>query len=68
MFETAELGRAILGCQSLGTAFTGKVVGDGEVAGIHGVVTEIRGSAFATGTAVFTLDPKDPIGLGFQLR
>ncbi len=52
----------------LGTAFTGKVVGDGEVAGIHGVVTEIRGSAYATGRSVFTLDPKDPIGLGFQLR
>ena len=52
----------------IGTTFTGRVVGDAEVAGIHSVVTEVRGSAFKTGEALFTLDEHDPVGLGFQLR
>jgi proline racemase len=52
----------------IGTTFTGSVIGDAQVAGVHGVVTQVRGSAFRTGSAVFTLDPEDPIGLGFQLR
>lgn len=52
----------------IGTRFTGKVIGDSQVGGIHGVVTEIRGSAHRTGTATFELDESDPIGLGFQLR
>ncbi len=30
--------------------------------------TEVEGNAFPTGTATFTLDPHDPIGLGFTLR
>lgn len=52
----------------IGTEFTGEVIGDAEVAGIHAVVTRVRGSAYKTGEAVFTLDPDDPLGLGFQLR
>jgi proline racemase len=52
----------------IGTVFTGRVVGDSAVGGIHGVFTEIRGTAYRTGTAQFTLDKNDPIGLGFQLR
>jgi proline racemase len=52
----------------IGTVFAGRVVGDATVGGIHGVLTEVRGSAYRTGTAVFTLDKNDPIGLGFQLR
>jgi proline racemase len=52
----------------IGTEFTAEVIGDAEVAGLHAVVTRIRGSAYKTGEAVFTLDPGDPLGLGFQLR
>lgn len=52
----------------IGTIFTGRVVGDDTVGGIHGVRTEIRGSAYRTGTATFTVDENDPLGLGFQLR
>jgi proline racemase len=32
------------------------------------VLTEIRGSAYRTGEHTFTLDPDDPLGVGFQLR
>lgn len=52
----------------IGTEFTGRVVGDSSVAGIHGVVTEVRGSAYRIGHGEFTLDANDPLGLGFQLR
>jgi proline racemase/trans-L-3-hydroxyproline dehydratase len=52
----------------IGSEFTAEVIGDAEVAGVHAVVTRIRGSAYKTGEAVFTLDPDDPLGLGFQLR
>jgi proline racemase len=50
------------------TAFTARVVGDDEVAGIPAVVTEVEGSAFRTGEHVFMLDPDDPLGDGFLLR
>jgi proline racemase len=50
------------------TAFTARVVGEDEVAGIPAVVTEVEGSAFRTGEHVFTLDPYDPLGEGFLLR
>jgi proline racemase len=52
----------------IGTTFTGSVVADGDVAGRRAVITRVRGSAHRTGSAVFTLDQDDPIGLGFQLR
>ncbi len=32
------------------------------------VATSVEGSAFGTGRSTFTLDPRDPLGLGFQLR
>jgi proline racemase len=52
----------------VGSEFTGRVVGDAEVAGIPAVVTEVEGSAFRTGEHAFTLDPDDPVGEGFLLR
>lgn len=51
----------------IGTYFTGKVVGDAEVAGVHAVTTEVRGSAFRTAETRFILDAADPLGLGFHL-
>jgi proline racemase len=52
----------------VGSEFTGRVVGECEVAGRAAVVTEVEGSAFRTGRAVFELDPDDPLGEGFLLR
>jgi proline racemase len=52
----------------VGSEFVGRVVGDADVAGFHGVVTEVEGSAYRTGVTTFTLDPRDPMGEGFLLR
>jgi proline racemase len=52
----------------VGSAFTGTVVGATEVAGAAAVVTEVEGRAFRTGSAVFGLDPDDPLAEGFLLR
>ncbi len=50
------------------TVFSGRVVGETDVAGIPAVITEVEGSAYRTGEHVFTLDPHDPLGDGFLLR
>ena len=52
----------------VGSEFTGRVVGEAEVAGHHAVVTEVEGSAYRTGRSEFELDPDDPLGEGFLLR
>jgi proline racemase len=52
----------------VGSEFTGRVVAETEVAGRTAVVTEVEGSAYRTGRAVFELDPDDPLGEGFLLR
>ena len=52
----------------VGLAFTGRVLGDAEVAGRPAVVTEVEGAAHRTGTHAFELDPHDPLGTGFLLR
>ncbi|TCC39358.1 proline racemase family protein [Kribbella sindirgiensis] len=48
----------------VGTTFLGRVVSETP----EGVVTEVHGSAYRTGTATFTVDPRDPLGTGFTLR
>ncbi|GAB2670718.1 proline racemase family protein [Kribbella swartbergensis] len=48
----------------VGTTFLGRVVDVVD----EGVITEVEGSAYRTGTATFTLDPRDPLGTGFTLR
>jgi proline racemase len=51
------------------TVFEATVVGDGPSVGGHpSVITEVEGSAFRTGEALFTLDERDPLGTGFLLR
>ena len=52
----------------VGSEFTGRVVGDADVAGRPAVVTEVEGSAYRTGHAEFELDPEDPLREGFLLR
>ncbi|WP_340563404.1 proline racemase family protein [Streptomyces sp. GSL17-111] len=51
----------------LGTAFTGRLVAETEVAGRPAVVPTFTGSAWITGTAQFLLDPTDPFPEGFLL-
>jgi proline racemase len=52
----------------VGSEFTGRVVGETEVAGRPAVITEVEGSAYRTGRATFELDQDDPLGEGFLLR
>ena len=52
----------------VGSSFTGRVVGEADVAGRQAVVTEVTGSAYRTGESTFALDPDDPLGEGFLLR
>jgi proline racemase len=67
--NTAELARgdALVNESFVGGRFSARVVGDGEVGGIHGVVTEVEGRAFRTGVGTYWLDEDDPIGFGYQL-
>ena len=51
----------------IGTAFTGRLVEQTEVAGIPAVIPTITGRAWVTGTAQFMLDPSDPFPEGFVL-
>jgi proline racemase len=48
----------------IGTEFESRVVGETD----GGVITEVSGSAYRTGTHEFTLDPADLLGTGFLLR
>ena len=52
----------------VGSVFTGRVVGDADVAGRPAVVTEVEGSAYRTGRSEFELDSDDTLGEGFLLR
>jgi proline racemase len=52
----------------VGSEFTGRVVGDADVAGRTAVITEVEGTAYRTGCAELTLDPDDPLREGFLLR
>jgi proline racemase len=58
------VGEELLHLSIVGSEFRGRVVGrvDG------GVITDVEGSAYRTGTAEFVLDPDDPLETGFLLR
>jgi proline racemase len=47
----------------IGTSFTGRLVAETE----HGVIPEVTGRAWITGTARYLLDPDDPFPAGFLL-
>ena len=66
LYDEGRLGRGqVLRHDSIvGTTFLGRVVEDTPA----GVITEVAGAAYRTGTATFTLDPRDPLGTGFTLR
>jgi proline racemase len=48
----------------VGTTFHARAIGDAP----GGLLTEVEGTAFATGEHTFFLDPRDPLGTGFVLR
>lgn len=52
----------------IGTTFLGRVVDNVSAEGRSAVVTEVEGNAYRTGSAEFTLEPRDPLGTGFVLR
>ncbi|MEI7744642.1 MAG: proline racemase family protein, partial [Chloroflexota bacterium] len=51
----------------IGTTFTGRLVGETEVAGRPTVIPTITGRAWVTGTAQYMFDPADPFPEGFEL-
>ena len=52
----------------LGTCFGARVLRTCEFGGRPAIVPQVRGMAYATGRATYTLDPRDPLGRGFMLR
>ena len=52
----------------VGSVFSGRVETEVDTLAGPGVVTSVEGSAHRYGRSEFTLDPADPLGLGFQLR
>jgi proline racemase len=66
----AELrrGESLRHLSIVGSEFTGRVVGDAEVAGRPAVITEVEGSAHRTGEHRFVLEDDDELGTGFLLR
>jgi proline racemase len=63
-----EIGQTLTHDSIIGTTFLGRVVGEVAAGNRTGVLTEIEGAAYPTGTATFSLDPDDPLGTGFLLR
>ena len=61
------LGEPFVNASILDTRFTGRVVGETEVAGRPAVIPEITGRAWITGTAQYGLAPDDPFPAGFSL-
>ncbi len=52
----------------VGTRFLGRILDEVTAEDRPAVVTEVQGSAHATGDATFWLEPGDPLGTGFLLR
>ena len=65
--EIAE-GQQLVNLSIVDSVMTGVVTGTTTVGNHSAVHTTVSGRAFATGTHTFTVDPRDPIGTGFQLR
>ncbi len=61
------LGEDFVNESFIGSRFTGRLVGETEVAGMPAVIPSVTGRAWITGTAQYTLDPDDPFPSGFIL-
>jgi proline racemase len=60
-----ELDTPYVHASFIGSRFEGRLVATTEVGGVPAVVPTIRGRAWITGTATFTVDPTDPFPAGF---
>lgn len=58
------LGQVLRHDSIVGSTFLGRVVEQTA----SGIITEVSGTAYRTGNATFTLDPRDTLGTGFTLR
>lgn len=69
LFARGELGldQEFVNESFIGTRFLGRLVEEVEVGGVGGVVPEINGRAWVTGTAQYMLDPDDPFPRGFLM-
>jgi len=63
----ARLGEAFTTKSPLDTAFEARIVEEGSVGPLPGVVVEITGSAHITGIHEFLVDPTDPLPEGYLL-
>ena len=63
-----ENGRTLSHDSIIGTTFTARVSRTTTVGRRPAVVTDITGQTYRTGEHLFSLDPADPLGAGFQLR
>jgi proline racemase len=61
------LGDTFVNESFIGTTFTGRLLGETEVAGRPAVVPEFSGRAWITAMATYLLDPQDPFPHGFVL-
>jgi proline racemase len=61
------LGEGFVNESVIGTRFTGRLVGETEVAGVPAVVPEVTGRAWITGMGQYLLDERDPFPAGFAL-
>ena len=59
-----SIGEPFLNYGLAGGFFTGKI----EEKKLNGIITSVEGSAYKSGQSYLYLDPRDPIGLGFNLR
>ena len=66
--ERLAIGQRLRHDSIIGTTFLARVVAEVDTEGRAGLITEIEGVAYQTGTATFSLDPDDPLGTGFLLR
>lgn len=62
------VGETLIHDSVIQTRFEGRVVETTSADGRNAVITSVMGSAHRTGSARFSLDPDDPLGLGFQIR
>jgi proline racemase len=61
------LGEDYVHASTLGTCFTGRLVGTARVGRFDAVVPTVRGRAWVTALASYLLDPDDPFPAGFLL-
>jgi proline racemase/trans-L-3-hydroxyproline dehydratase len=63
-----RVGQELVHRSIVGTEFRARIIEETEVDRYPAVVTEVAGSAYATGRHEFFLDPSDPLMEGFLLR